>query len=77
VWYFPAGCCGSFFRGEEEVKVQQQCQDKTSSMPRQNHFIAVFCRGETDSEAAEFSVLQKIKTHSAKLEVSGYYFALL
>jgi len=46
-------------------------------MPRQNHFIAVFCRGETDSEAAEFSVLQKIKTHSAKLEVSGYYFALL
>jgi len=33
MWFFPEGCCGSFFRGQEEV---------TTAMSRQNQFVAVF-----------------------------------
>jgi len=33
MWFFPAGCCGGFFRGQEQV---------TTAKSRQKQFVAVF-----------------------------------
>ena len=42
---FPAGCCGSFFRGQEET---------TLAMPRQNQFVAVFYSEEYQSHKSAY-----------------------